>query len=385
MGPARRAPRRRRVADGRLAAQPGRAGDRGGNSRLVSSFRATLPDLQPDDVIGSPTACAVTSSTRASAGRRRWPGRERAGPARARVDPRLRAQPRGARPPVDHRARRLLHPGTTAELDASPAAFLQTAAGVLATARTRTLPRGRMSSSSTRSRPACARGDRDAGSIGDQCDGVRCDMAMLMTNEVFARTWGERAGAPPGRTTGRRSSPRSARPTRASVHRRGLLGHGVDAPATGLRFLLRQAPLRPSGQRSAESVRGHLQAAATTRRGSSASSRTTTNRAPPTRSRRSRSGPPRSSCRHSQGARLYHAGQLEGLHTHIPVFLARGPQQSTIELRAFYEKLLGAVAASVCATANGGFCQCSGWPDNQTAAQCSPGAGARTTIATSSW
>jgi hypothetical protein len=27
--------------------------------------------------------------------------------------------------------------------------------------------------------------------VGDQCDGVRCDMAMLMTNEVFARTWRE--------------------------------------------------------------------------------------------------------------------------------------------------------------------------------------------------
>ena len=25
--------------------------------------------------------------------------------------------------------------------------------------------------------------------IAEQCDGVRCDMAMLMTNEVFARTW----------------------------------------------------------------------------------------------------------------------------------------------------------------------------------------------------
>ena len=28
-----------------------------------------------------------------------------------------------------------------------------------------------------------------------------------------------------------------------------------------------------------------------------------------------------------QGARMYHAGQLDGLHTHIPVFLARGPEQ----------------------------------------------------------
>lgn len=32
--------------------------------------------------------------------------------------------------------------------------------------------------------------------IAEQCDGVRCDMAMLMTDEVFARTWGERAGPP---------------------------------------------------------------------------------------------------------------------------------------------------------------------------------------------
>ena len=33
--------------------------------------------------------------------------------------------------------------------------------------------------------------------IADQCDGVRCDMAMLMMNEAFARTWGARAGAAP--------------------------------------------------------------------------------------------------------------------------------------------------------------------------------------------
>jgi hypothetical protein len=31
----------------------------------------------------------------------------------------------------------------------------------------------------------------------DQCDGVRCDMAMLVINAVFERTWGNRAGAPP--------------------------------------------------------------------------------------------------------------------------------------------------------------------------------------------
>src|SRR6185369_10191478 len=34
-------------------------------------------------------------------------------------------------------------------------------------------------------------------SIAQQCDGIRCDMAMLMLNAIFERTWGDRAGPPP--------------------------------------------------------------------------------------------------------------------------------------------------------------------------------------------
>ena len=26
-------------------------------------------------------------------------------------------------------------------------------------------------------------------SVADRCDGVRCDMAMLLLNETFAKTW----------------------------------------------------------------------------------------------------------------------------------------------------------------------------------------------------
>ena len=33
--------------------------------------------------------------------------------------------------------------------------------------------------------------------IAGQCDGVRCDMAMLMMNDVFSRTWGAFVGAAP--------------------------------------------------------------------------------------------------------------------------------------------------------------------------------------------
>ncbi|MFX1312188.1 MAG: alpha-amylase family glycosyl hydrolase [Promethearchaeota archaeon] len=33
--------------------------------------------------------------------------------------------------------------------------------------------------------------------IAELCDGIRCDMAMLMTNDVFKKTWGEKAGSVP--------------------------------------------------------------------------------------------------------------------------------------------------------------------------------------------
>ena len=33
--------------------------------------------------------------------------------------------------------------------------------------------------------------------IGDQCDGLRCDMAMLMTNDIFAKTWNGYVGEAP--------------------------------------------------------------------------------------------------------------------------------------------------------------------------------------------
>jgi len=34
-------------------------------------------------------------------------------------------------------------------------------------------------------------------SIASQCDGLRCDMAMLLLNQIFERTWGSRAGQRP--------------------------------------------------------------------------------------------------------------------------------------------------------------------------------------------
>ena len=45
--------------------------------------------------------------------------------------------------------------------------------------------------------------------IGHQCDGVRCDMAMLLLNDVFAQTWKGHITAPPATEFWQQIAPRS--------------------------------------------------------------------------------------------------------------------------------------------------------------------------------
>ena len=87
-------------------------------------------------------------------------------------------------------------------------------------------------------------------SIAARCDGVRCDMAMLMLDDVFDRTWGERAGGGPTPDGGRGYWPtvigcRQGQPSGADVLGRGVLGPRAGTRRAGLRRLLRQAALRP--------------------------------------------------------------------------------------------------------------------------------------------
>jgi hypothetical protein len=65
------------------------------------------------------------------------------------------------------------------------------------------------------------------------------------------------------------------------------------------------------------------------------------------------------------GARLFHEGQFEGRKTRVPVFLGRRPVEAPDgELRAFYEKLVKAIQASVFHDGQWSLCERTGWPDN---------------------
>jgi hypothetical protein len=87
--------------------------------------------------------------------------------------------------------------GNNDDARTDPASFVETAGNVFAHGRDPCFPPGRRAATECLSAGTPASGDRTLSDRADQCDGVRCDMAMLVINAVFERTWGSRAGAPP--------------------------------------------------------------------------------------------------------------------------------------------------------------------------------------------
>lgn len=169
------------------------------NTELQASFRDALPDLRPDDVIGSPYCV------------RRYVVDDAFGGAKALVAARTALAARGARLLLDYVPNHVApdHPwvsggaevfvqGDEHDLGTDPGGWMAAGDSVLAHGRDPYFPPWpdvvQLNAFSPGLRAATA---DTLARIADQCDGIRCDMAMLMTNQVFARTWGSRAGAEP--------------------------------------------------------------------------------------------------------------------------------------------------------------------------------------------
>jgi glycosidase len=343
------------------------------NPELQSSFRATLADLRDQDVIGSPYCV------------RAYELEPRFGPPEALVAARAALAARGIGLILDYVPNHVApdHPwtidhadyfvrGTAAELESSPAAFLETAAGVLANGKDPYFAPWPDVVQLNAFSPGLRSAVIDTlTSIGGQCDGVRCDMAMLMTNEVFVRTWGERAGDPPADDYWPTiiAAVRNAHPELVFIAE-AYWDMEWTLQQQGFDFCYDKRLYDRLVSEPAQAVRGHLQAADDYQE---RLVRFIENHDEP---RAADTFPPAKERAAAvvmstlEGARLYHAGQLEGFHTHIPVFLARGPEQpEDQELHAFYEKLLRAVADSDLHTGHWQLCDCTGWPDNHTAEQ----------------
>jgi Alpha amylase, catalytic domain len=355
------------------------------NPELDAGNRAALPDLRPEDVIGSPYCV------------RNYVVDERFGGNSGLAAAREQLANRGLALILDYVPNHVApdHPwlterpdcflrGSEQELAEHPEALMATAGGIVANGRDPYFPPWPDVVQLNAYAPAL----RDAVAemligVGGQCDGLRCDMAMLMTNEVFGRTWGDRAGPAPDTDFW---------PT--------LIGR-VKAAHPDFLFMAEaywdmEWTLQQQGfdlcydkrlydrlvDDSAESVRGHLQADPGYQEGLI---RFIENHDEPRAASTFAPAKARAAAvvmSTLQGARLYHDGQLEGRRTRIPVFLARGPDEPPDdELRTFYGRLMRAIADAELRRGDWRLCDCTGWSDNdsyrQLVAWCWSTAGSR--------
>jgi len=176
-----------------------------GDPALDAANRAALPDLRPEDVIGSPYCV------------RDYVVDERFGGPEALAQAREQLALRGLGLILDYVPNHVApdHPwttsrpgcllfGTETELAEHPEVFMRTPCGVVAKGRDPYFPPWPDVVQLNAYAPAL----RDAVAetlieVGRQCDGLRCDMAMLMTNEVFARTWASARARCPRASIGR--------------------------------------------------------------------------------------------------------------------------------------------------------------------------------------
>jgi glycosidase len=191
------------------------------------------------------------------------------------------------------------------------------------------------------------------GAVADRCDGVRCDMAMLVQPEIFQRTWGDRAlprdGSPP------KDNPFWIEAI-AAIRRRHPQFLFVAEVYWDMEWELQQAGFDYTydkrlydrlREQHATPVREHLQADPSFQ---DHSLRFLENHDEP----RAAATFPRPVHKAaaittllSRGLRFFYEGQLEGRKVPVSMHLGRRPPESPDEdLKAFYGRLLGILKRS---------------------------------------
>jgi hypothetical protein len=338
------------------------------NMSLVANFRRALADFQPEDNVGSPYCIR-----------------------RYLVDPHL-GGPGGlaiARGELTKRGMNLLldfvpnhvapdHPwvleqsecfirGTTEEARRNPASYIEVQGNFYACGQDPNFPAWPDVLQLNAFQPGLRQAASETlSSIAAQCDGVRCDMAMLLLNQIFERTWGGRAGPRPPTEYWCDVIPavKRAHPDFCFMAE-AYWDLEWELQRQGFDFCYDKRLYDRLEQGHAESIRLHLcadlayqeklvrflenhdepRAAAVFSGAKERCGAVTVSTLP--------------------GATLFHEGQFEGRKARVPVFLRRRPAEAVDEdLQAFYIKLLAAIDAEIFRQGEWKLCQCSGWPDN---------------------
>jgi glycosidase len=203
--------------------------------------------------------------------------------------------------------------------------------------------------------------------IAAQCDGVRCDMAMLLMNKVFQCTWGRRAGAPPAADYWPAMIPEVRR---AYPHFLFMAEAYWDLEwelqQQGFDFCYDKRLYDRLTHDNGESLRLHLCADPAYQ---NKLVRFIENHDEPRAA--SKFSPLKERAAAAAfaslpGAKLFYEGQLEGRKVRPPVFLERRPPEPVdSELQAFYKNLLRVIRRPLFQEGEWRLCERSGWPDNR--------------------
>jgi glycosidase len=340
------------------------------NQGLLAEFQRVLPDLKPEDVVGSPY-CVRRYIVDGHLG-----GREGLAFAREQL------AKRGVRLVLDYVPNHVApdhpwvldHPeyfiqGASEDLPRDPLSYIEIDGKIFACGRDPYFPAWpdvlQLNAFHAGLRQAAL---ETVSEIASQCDGMRCDMAMLFMNFIFERTWGQRAGPCPD-TDYWLELIRAVRQEYAEVIfiAEAYWDLEWELQQQGFDFCYDKRLYDRLEHDGPESIRPHLigdlayqhklvrfienhdepRAAATFLPERQRAAAVTIASLP--------------------GARLFHEGQFEGRKVRLPVFLSRRPEETPDqELQEFYRKLLQAVNQPDLAGGEWRLCERSGWPDNQT-------------------
>ncbi len=169
------------------------------NQGLLEDFSRALPDFSAEDIVGSPYCV------------RRYVVDDHLGGPEGIAAARGILRERGIRLILDFVPNHVApdhpwvveHPeyfirGNKGDLERDPASFFDVGGNIFACGKDPYFPAWpdvlQLNAFNTGLRAAVL---ETLGEIAEQCDGIRCDMAMLMLNTIFERTWGTRAGERP--------------------------------------------------------------------------------------------------------------------------------------------------------------------------------------------
>jgi len=340
-----------------------------GMAPLLEEYRKALPDYTPDDIPGSPY-CIRGYSVDAQLGGPEGLCKARMALAACGLCLILDFVPNHVA--LDHDWI-LEHPefiiqGDATDLIRAPREFFQSGGRVFACGRDPNYPPWEDVAQLNAFHP----GLREAAvgtllGIASQCDGVRCDMSILLINRIFRKTWGSRAGREPQSEYWveviegvRRRYPDFTFIAEA------YWGLESELQQQGFDYCYDKRLYDRLTHESAETIRLHLSG---DREIQHRLVRFIENHDEPRAAATFEPEKARAAAMviaTLPGARLFHDGQLEGRKVKLPVQLGRQPDESPdLELRSFYRTLLDSVRNARLREAAWELCELSGWPDNE--------------------